>query len=289
LTAKYSRTNTVGPAAETHDRMAAGYQAQRDRFAPPGDMWSGAAGNFKADLSAPLDSALKTIASFLGAGDTLLDVGGGAGGLSLPLAGSCRQVICIDPSPAMGEIFVSTVRDAGIENARFIAGDWLDVETDGDVTLVAHVTYFVRSVVPFIDKLNRATRRRVLLVVRSAPPPNQLAPFVRLARGEELARVPGPDELRAVLDEMGIAHELIDTGPAPAPVMMPVAANREDAVRIEVEGGKRLGWIRPEESDRCTELFLDHFDELFVQTPQGLRRRSGIDAHELIITWESRR
>jgi 2-polyprenyl-3-methyl-5-hydroxy-6-metoxy-1,4-benzoquinol methylase len=280
----------IASAAETHDRMAAAYLAQRERFAPPNpDMWSWAAGNFKADLQAPLSGFLLKIAAYLDADDVLIDVGGGAGRLSLPLAGRCREVVCIDPSPAMGELFESTARDGGVKNARFVGGSWLEAgEIEGDVALVAHVTYFVSDIAPFVEKLDHATRRRVLIVARSTPPPNQMAPFFKLIRGEEQALAPGPDQTRAVLRELGIEANVIDTGEAPAPVMMPVAATRDDAVRIEVEGSTRIGWLRREEAEQASRVFLDHFDELFLETPNGFRRRSGLDAHELIITWETR-
>jgi hypothetical protein len=42
------------------------------------------------------------------------------------------------------------------------------------------------------------------------------------------------------------------------------------------------------EADRASALFHEHFDDLFVETDKGFRRRSGLDARELIITWETR-
>jgi hypothetical protein len=252
-------------------------------------MWAGCAGNFKPDVSAPLNSFVARVAEFLQPDDVLLDVGGGAGRLSLPLASRCREVVCIDPSRGMGDAFEASVSDAGITNARFVFGGWPETTgVEGDVALVTHVTYFVTTIGPFIERLIEATRRRVVVGMRSTPPPNQIAPFFDLVRGEELAPVPGPQELLAVLEEMGITPETIDSGIAPPPATAPIGGTREDAVRIEVEGGIRLGWMKREEGERARRLFLDHFDELFVESEQGFRRRSGLDARELIITWETR-
>jgi hypothetical protein len=75
---------------------------------------------------------------------------------------------------------------------------------------------------------------------------------------------------------------------APPPATAPIGGTPEDAVRIEVEGGVRLGWMTREEADRANKLFLDNFDDLFVETDNGYRRRSGLDARELIVTWETR-
>jgi hypothetical protein len=280
---------TPTPAVEAHDRLATAYHAQRARFSPPDDMWAGCAGNFRPDLSAPLNPFVAKVASFLQPNDVLLDVGGGAGRLSLPLASRCREVVCIDPSRGMGDVFESVVSEAGVRNARFVFGGWPEKsDVEGDVALVAHVTYFVTEISPFIARLNAATRRRVVVGTRSIAPPNQIAPFFELVRGEELAPVPGPHELLAVLTELGLHPEVIDSGIAPPPATAPVAETREDAVRIEVEGGVRLGWMKREEAERATALFLDNFDDLLVDTEQGFRRRSGLDARDLIITWETR-
>jgi SAM-dependent methyltransferase len=289
VTAQGGGVQAAASAAETHDRMVAAYQAQRERVAGAGDMWSGCAGSFKADLQSPLDAYRAKIASFIGKDDVLLDVGGGAGRLSLPLAARCREVVCVDPSPAMGEVFEATVRDASIGNARFLRGDWLEVDAEGDVSLVAHVTYFVPRIRPFIEKLDRATRRRVIIATRSAPPPNQVAPFFKLLRGEELAPVPGHEVLLTVLREMDLPAELVDAGDALAPATAPIGKTRADAARIQVEGGVRLGWVRPDEADRYAALIEQHFDELYAETDDGYRPRVALGARELLITWEARR
>jgi len=280
---------TPAPAVETHDRLAAAYHAQRARFSPPDDMWAGCAGNFRPDLSAPLNPFVAKVASFVRPDDVLMDVGGGAGRLSLPLASRCREVVCVDPSRGMGDVFEAAVADAAISNARFVFGGWPETaHVEGDVALVAHVTYFVTEIGPFIARLDGATRRRVIVAARSIPPPNQVAPFFRLVRGEELAPVPGPQELLAVLTEMDLGPEVVDTGMAASPATAPPGKTPEDAVRIEVEGGVRLGWMKRDEADRATALFLENFDDLFVESELGYRRRSGLDARDLIITWETR-
>jgi SAM-dependent methyltransferase len=278
-----------GAAAATHDALAAAYHVQRAKLAPPEDMWANCAANFKPDFSAPVPPFGERVASFLGAQDVLLDVGGGSGRVSLPIADRCREVICVDPSPAMGEVFETAVREAGIRNARFVLGGWAETPgVAGDVTLVAHVTYFVTDIVSFVRRLNDATRRRVLIGLHSPPPPDLFAPFFKLTRGEEQALVPGRDELLAVLTELGIDAQVIEVGPAPQPVVgAALGASREQTVRGEVEGGVRLGWLQAAETESAAALFLEHFDDLYVDTEQGSRRRVGVGSRELIVTWET--
>ncbi|HEX9641362.1 MAG TPA: class I SAM-dependent methyltransferase [Candidatus Krumholzibacteria bacterium] len=276
-------------AAARHDAMVAAYDAQRARLAPDrSDAWAGCAQFFKADPRRELDALLSKIASYLRPDDTLLDVGGGAGRMSLPLSFHCREVIVIDPSSAMEETFQATAKEAGIANARFLRRDWLEGgDVEGDVALVAHVTYFIPKVVPFIEKLNAAARRRVVVNVRTVPPPNQASELFRMARGEELMLVPGPEELLAVLSEMGVAADLIDVGPALLPATAPAGKTREDAIRIEVDGAVRGGWLKEEEKERLGAMIEQRFDELLAKTPEGFRRRIALHARDLLITWET--
>jgi ubiquinone/menaquinone biosynthesis C-methylase UbiE len=55
----------------------------------------------KADPRRPLDGNVKAI-ELIEPLDTIIDVGGGAGRMSLPLALRCRSVTNIDPSAKMG-------------------------------------------------------------------------------------------------------------------------------------------------------------------------------------------
>jgi hypothetical protein len=246
------------------------------------DFWTPIASRFRADPKRELDPFLEKLASYLTPSDVLVDVGGGAGRNSLPMASRCREVVNVEPSPGMVKEFEESARAAGITNARAVATGWLDAGgVEGDVLLVGHVTYFVPEIRPFVEKLNAAARRSVIVDVLTVPPPNQWAPAFRLLYGEELVPVPGPEELRAVLEEMGIAHEVIDVGGSSA--RRPAAASREEVIRDEVF----IGWVAPADRERAQELFEERFDELFVETPQGFARRGAEGVRELVVTWET--
>jgi 2-polyprenyl-3-methyl-5-hydroxy-6-metoxy-1,4-benzoquinol methylase len=283
-------TTTTRSAALRHDALVAAYDAQRERVAgPQGDVWAALAPAFQADPKRPLDSLLTKIATFIRPDDVLIDVGGGAGRLSLPLAPRCKAVVVVDPSAGMHDGFDSILNSSRITNARFVEADWLDANAcSGDVALVAHVTYFVPKIVPFIEKLNSEISRRAIVSVRSVPPPNQVAPFFELVHDEPYAPVPGHRELLAVLEELGIAAELIDVGPATASATAAVGKTHEDAVRNEVETAKKQGWLGGVPPERLADQIDQHFDELMVETDVGYLRRSVIDARDLLITWQTR-
>lgn len=137
------------------------------------------------------------------------DVSGGAGRIALPLALRCRQVINVEPSPGMRAEFEALVAEAGLKNARLVPADWLAAKgIQGDMAITASVTYFVRDIVPFIQKLQAAARCRVMVTVWSVPNPNQDAKLFRLVYDDEQEALPGHRELLPVLWEMGILPDL---------------------------------------------------------------------------------
>jgi hypothetical protein len=127
---------------------------------PPGDPRVGCPADnplVNADPLRALGPNLAVIASYIEAEDVIIDVGGGGGRISLPLALRCREVINVEPSPTMRMGFRRNAAAAGISNTRIIEGAWPDVDAPaGSVALVNHVTYMTREIVPFIKKLERA-------------------------------------------------------------------------------------------------------------------------------------
>ena len=180
--------------------------AQRTRLRgpqPSGDLFAGLPSGhplLTADPRRPLDPNLEIIASYIEADDVIIDVGGGAGRISLPLALRCREVINIEPSSAMATGFRANAAQAGIANARVIEGEWLDVDAPvGTVALLNHVTYLTREITQFLNKLARAGRRRILITVNSPPPPSWQRVLFRLVHEEVEEVVPGYVELANVL------------------------------------------------------------------------------------------
>ena len=255
-------------------------QARLRRRPSDADRWAGPmAERFRADPRRELDPNLAEIAGYVQAEDTLVDVGGGAGRLGLPLALRSRELINVDPSAGMRAQFDDLVRQAGITNARFVQAVWpADEPIIGDLVLTAHVTYFVREIGPFVQGLRRAARRRVLIVLRSVPPPMALAAVFAVAHGEPQAPVPSYRELLPVLWEEGLLPELR---------LLPVAARGqvgwpvptpEDALALALD---RVGLP----DDAAARVAVQRrFDELFERDSTGWWPRQD-EARELLITW----
>ena len=237
---------------------------------------------FRADPHRNLDANLTIIASYLQPRDVFIDVGGGAGRVSLPMAQRCREVVNVEPSPGMAAEFRTLAKASQIVNASIIPSSWLDAESIyGDVVFAADVTYFVGDIEGFIQKIGVQANRRAMITLWSQPPPNRNAQIFRLIYGEEQETLPGHRDLLPVLWEMGI---LPDIRVLPdSPWWEDVPQSREDALDLAM-GGR---WLKPGDQDRARKLVEERFDELFVTGSEGFRPKWRHDMRQLLITWET--
>jgi SAM-dependent methyltransferase len=240
------------------------------------------------DPHRPIDPNLPALASYIDPGDVVVDVGGGAGRVCLPLALRCREVVNVDPAPAMRAAFEQSARDTGIANVRFVQASWpSDPPITGDVVLATQVTYFVRDIVPFIQHLDAAARRRVIIGIWSVPPPVQGAAIYELMFGGPFVGPPGHRELLPVLWDLGI---LPDVRVLPMPMRWtfawPPQSTREQMMDWAVRYIVSLGAVA--ESDARAQISA-HFDELFVWDVDGYGPHWPADVREMLITWEPRR
>ena len=84
--------------------------------------------------------------------DVLLDVGGGAGRVSLALADCVQEIVLVEPSEGMREQFIIARDQAGITNTRITSDWWMDSDETGNVIHLSDVTYFVRDIAPFVEE-----------------------------------------------------------------------------------------------------------------------------------------
>jgi len=271
-------------AAEAYANRVDAVEIQRTRLHEgerQADSWGGTtARRFRFDPHRQLDANMEAIASYVQPEDTLVDVGGGAGRVCLPLALRCRELINVDPSPGMKAEFEAAATEAGIANARIIHSDWVEAtELVADLVITSSVTYFVGDIVPFIRKMDETAKRRVVMTVWSEPPPNQNAVIFRLVYGEEQEPLPGHKELLPVLWEMGI---LPDVRVLPSAFLNELPQTQESAVR-EASRGQ---WLSPKHQELAASIIQEHFGELYEETAVGYRPLWRPEVRELLVTWE---
>ena len=136
---------------------------------------------------------------------TVLDAGAGTGRFALALAGGVRHVTAVDPSDAMLAVLQRGAEEHGVTNLTTIHARWEEAEAGrADIAFSSFALTLVRDAVPFLEKLDRAARRRVLLYLGAFNADAVLDPLWR--HFHDVPRAPGPSYLDAlaVLREMGI-------------------------------------------------------------------------------------
>ena len=278
---------TETDAAENYAARLEAVQTQNARIygpSPTGDPWGGpAARQFRFDPRRELDRNMAVIASYVRPDDVVLDVGGGAGRVCLPLALQCREVINIEPSPGMAAEFESLTLEGSIGNAKLVPFSLAEAgDAKGDIAFTADVTYFVGDIVGFIRQLEAAAARRVMITVWSEPPPNRRANIFKLIYGEEQKVLPGQAQLLPALWDMGILPDVF---------VMPESPwweNERPSTRelaVEMVLADRV--VKPQDRDRGRPVIEAHFDELFAVSDAGFVPQWRSEMRELLITWET--
>jgi SAM-dependent methyltransferase len=290
-------TPHASAAADHYAARVDAVLAQRTRLRgaqPAEDLFAGLASDnplLTSDPRRSLDPNMEIIASYIEPEDVVIDAGGGAGRVSLPLALRCREVVNVEPSGAMGAGFAFNAARAGIANARVIEGDWLAVDPPvGTVALANHVTYLTRDIVRFAEKLERTGLRRVLVTVNDPPPPSWQRVLYHLLHDETEEVVPGHVELINVLWEMGILPDirvLPFNAARPNPIIP--APTREAAVGgalARFGGDQWTFWpLGSDLEQRLRRILETRFDELFAAGDDGFSPRWITPGREILITW----
>jgi SAM-dependent methyltransferase len=183
-------------------------QAARMRQQREGDFWGGRADVFARRIDTP-DETLGIVLEKVRAGDSVLDVGGGAGRYAIPLAARAKEVVVVEPSAGMGAALLQEAEKRQTSNVRWIEGDWLSTSAPrADVVLCAHVLYFTPDAVPFIRKLDEHALRECMILLRVDQAGAGLAPLYEQLRGELQAPEPSFIDLYNLLYQMGIVADV---------------------------------------------------------------------------------
>jgi SAM-dependent methyltransferase len=138
--------------------------------------------------------------------DSLLDVGAGTGRFALAFAPHVRQVIALEPNSAMLGFLRGEIEARGLSTISTVQSNWEDAPADlrAEIVICCHVLYPVLDIVPFLQKLHRATRRACYLYLRATHIDALTAPLWQHFHGEERRQPPGYIHVLDVLYELGI-------------------------------------------------------------------------------------
>jgi hypothetical protein len=160
---------------------------------------------------------------------------------------------------------------------------------DRTVALVNHVTYLTRDIVPFIEKLEHAGSRRVILTVNAPPPPSWNRLLFQLVHGEAEEVVPGHAELMNVLWEMGRLPDLTMLLPPTVRYIVP-QPSRAAALAFAVQRVANEQWahwpVAAAFEARIRATVDQHFDDLYTHNADSFTPRWISMGREVLITWQ---
>ena len=183
--------------------------AAQQNFDPNQDFWEGMAQNFKDDPFRKGDPVIDMLEQEFAECRTLVDIGGGAGRLALPLSLSREAVTVVDSSKSMLLELQDSCEEAKIENVSSVFGLWEDAVIDiHEGALCSHVTYGIENIGKFLENVNQYASKRVVIIAFMKSPQAHLESLWRDVHEEERVHLPGVPELMDVLWQLGIAPEL---------------------------------------------------------------------------------
>src|SRR6266852_4792395 len=152
------------------------------------------------------DPLFKRLRAVITPQTSVLDVGAGSGRFALALAPLAKQIIAVEPNAAMLDYLRRDAQALNLTNISYSQNTWHEAPADlqADIVLCSHVLYPIRDIVPFLAKLQHATRRTCYIYLRATPIDTLTAHLWRHFHGDERCLPPGYIHALDVLYEMGI-------------------------------------------------------------------------------------
>lgn len=176
-------------------------QADQFRDAPERpDFYAPVAGGFKSDPRRTDEPALDVLRSLVVRGESWLDIGAGGGRYALPLALAGARVTALDPSAAMLSVLREAAAEFGVSGVETVQQRWpADGVPAADAALIAHVSYDVEGLGPFLDAMDAHARRICVAVLLARAPSAAAESFWPPVHGVARDPLPALQEFLAVL------------------------------------------------------------------------------------------
>ena len=226
------------------------------------------------------DAVVNALSAMVSEDTEILDVGGGSGRLAMPLATRAKQVTVVEPSEDSVELLNARAKDAGITNITVINEAWEDVHDPmADIVLCSLVLHHVLDAAPFVEKLQKHTRDRVVVVEMMETPGATEMPFYERVYGSVPTPLPGIPKILELLWALEIFPDVTMVSPETA-----VLETDRDGALDHLR--HRLG---VEEGSEADERLRAAATDLLVDTPEGLTVRGVAPRRSAIISWRPAR
>src|SRR5205823_10767866 len=137
---------------------------------------------------------------------SVLDVGAGTGRFILGLAPQSQHITAVEPNAAMLDYLRRDAAEQGLTNISYLQTPWQEAPENlsADIVLCSHVLYPILDIVPFIARLQAATRRTCYIYMRAIAIDAATAHLWEHFHGEKRYFPPGYIHALDVMFEMGI-------------------------------------------------------------------------------------
>lgn len=269
-------------AATRYDEMVRACREQQARLAAPygESYWDRFAHTYRFDPNRLPEMSIREVIRRMEFEEEIIEIGGGAGRVGLPLVLRGKSLRNVEPSAAMREQFRHAVRQNQIENAVAIASTWpLNEPISADLVVTADVTYFISEIEPFLRAMHDSARRRAFILTWTVPPPNINAELFQLAFGEAQAPSPSYRELLPVLWELDIVPDVLVVDELFAwPERRPT--NDDEALEFVYNE------LSPRDEAAVAERLRPHIGELFKRDDAYVPTWR-TPSRAMLITWET--
>jgi SAM-dependent methyltransferase len=130
------------------------------------------------------DPLIDAVVDHLAPGDTVLDIGAGAGRWALRLARVASQVTAVEPEAALGRALSEHAAALGIANVTVVAARWDECDLEPhDAVLNSHAMYGTADLPRLVASMMQHARKRCYLTMRWVEPDGVMADLSRQVRG----------------------------------------------------------------------------------------------------------
>jgi SAM-dependent methyltransferase len=164
----------------------------------------------RADAVGGVGATVERVSEIVADGGSVLDVGCGGGGATVPALTAGVVAVGVDESADMLQEYATAAAARGAL-VHTVLGTYPDVASQiplCDVVVAANVVYNVPVIDRFLQALATQAIRRVVIELTERHPLTMLAPLWQHFHGQARPAGPTYEDFVAVLQELGIGHQI---------------------------------------------------------------------------------